>query len=115
MSVTIRKTPQNEEELVKIRDFIDNAKQMNLDLQRRVNDVDAHLSLLDDYCMKYDEIEGQKFWNTKTLPWEIESDIGIGKSDIEQQEEIFMNKLELEKDKFTKSMTQFREDLDQIK
>lgn len=94
MGERIKRPPNDEEELVAIRAFIDDAPWMNQELQGRVRNVGNHIVLMDDYCYKFSEDESLEYWSTKTLPQEIISDIAIGKRDIEDKSEIFMTKLE---------------------
>jgi hypothetical protein len=55
MSKIIKTIPQNEKELVEIKKYIENAKQMNLDLQARVKNVGLHLELMDDHMYAYSD------------------------------------------------------------
>ena len=70
---------------------------------------------MDDYCYKFNEEESFEYWFLKQSPQEIISDIAIGKRDIEDKSEIFMTKLEQDKEQFLKSIEVYYKDFQKIK
>jgi len=65
MGERIKRPPNDEEELVAIWAFIDDAPWMNQELQGRVRNVGNHIVLMDDYCYKFNEEESFEYWFLK--------------------------------------------------
>lgn len=104
MKEKIGTDPQNEAILVEVREFIKDAPQRVAKNEELVKEVGRHMLMLVDYCYQYDINEMTKYWTTKTWPIEISSEITLGAMHIEKQEQVFMEKLEREKEEFIKNL-----------
>jgi dynein heavy chain, axonemal len=116
MQKQIQTPPTNEKELVHIREFITLSKdKTQVDLGELLKAANKHYELLELYSVMYkvDDIENtffQKMW-----PMTIGQVIQDGKTEIANQEEIFLAKLEKEKDDFNLQLKEYEERFKKIK
>lgn len=69
-----------------------------------LHEVYKHYLLLEDFSYKYDDKDIEAFWGQKQWPFEIFSAITDGSYTIQNKEQLFMTRLETEKDQFLKSI-----------
>lgn len=115
MNKTITTEPNNERELVAIRDFIKDTPNKVEQLSQELNEVYRHYCLLDDFSYKYADQDIETFWVQKQWPLEISSSLTDGGYMIQTKEVQFMSKLDSEKEQFVKSIDTFKQNLDKIK
>ena len=104
MKEKIGTDPENEAILVEVREFIKDAPERVAKNEDLVRQVGKHMLMLVDYCYDYDDKEMTNYWMTKTWPIEIQSEITIGAMHIEKQEQVFMERLDREKEEFIKDL-----------
>ena len=110
MQKRISKVPENEEELVDLREFIKRSKEHTqgemLALQK---EVESHYELLDEFSYMYNVDDIQNCWTLKQYPMIIGEAIADGNSAIMTQEEQFIAKLDAEKEQFLKDLAAYKE------
>ena len=110
MQKRISKVPDNEEELVDLREFIKRSKEHTqgemLALQK---EVESHYELLDEFSYMYNVDDIQNCWTLKQYPMIIGEAIADGNSAIMTQEEQFIAKLDAEKEQFLKDLAAYKE------
>ena len=115
MQKRISKVPDNEEELVELREFIKTSKEVTqgemLALQK---EVESHYELLDEFSYIYNIDDIQNCWTLKQYPMIIGEAIADGNSAIMTQEEQFIAKLDAEKEQFLKDLTSYKESFKHI-
>jgi len=115
MKEKIGTDPKDEEILVEVREFIKDSPNKVANLELKVNEVGKHMLLLEDYSFYYNEKEYLKYWNCKRWPLEISTELTFGAQHIEKQEEVFMYRLDNEKEEFKKQLKIRQETLEKIK
>lgn len=109
MRERIETTPNNEKELVSIREFIKISRDVTqVQLQEQLKSVNKHWELLDEFSFHYKEVDIENTLSQKQWPASIGSVIMEGNSNIQQREELFSKKLDGEKDEFTASLIEFQ-------
>lgn len=115
MQKRISKVPENEEELVELREFIKTSKEVTqgemLALQK---EVESHYELLDEFSYHYNIDDIQNCWTLKQYPMIIGEAIADGNSAIMTQEEQFIAKLDAEKEQFLKDLASYKESFKHI-
>ena len=110
MQKRIGKVPENEEELVDLRNFIKTSKEVTqfemLELQKQ---VERHYELLDEFSYTYNIDDIQNCWTLKQYPMIIGEAIADGNSSIVNQEEQFIAKLDAEKEQFLKDLAGYKQ------
>jgi dynein heavy chain, axonemal len=115
MAVRISTVPQNEKELVNIREFIKISKEKTtVELTEDLKNVTKHQELLDEFSYTYKTEDIERTLDLKMKPMQIGSVIQDGNSDILQKEEEFCQRLDQEKDDFAKTLLEFDERFQQI-
>ena len=114
IEITIKKIPTNESELFEQKQFGRNIKTRKAELQDQEGNVILHTLILEDYLFKFDEEASMQLWMCKSLPITIDMAAKEGISRLEIEEEKFREKLEREKDKWYKEITQLHRDLESI-
>lgn len=104
MHEKITLTPKNEEELVLLKSFLD-AHMLNLTkLNTRVNNVNAFLDILEEYCFDFSQKTLESFWELKSWPPGIQEAVLEGTRTARNQEAKFTENLENSKEKFAKEL-----------
>lgn len=86
MNKTITTEPNNERELVAIRDFIKDTPNKVEQLSQELNEVYRHYCMLDDFSYKYADQDIETFWVQKQWPLEISSSLTDGGYMIQTKE-----------------------------
>ena len=104
----IGQMPQSEKELVDLRAFIKQTKDVTSpELAALLKDVENHYVMLDTFSFFYKEEDIEALMLQKTWPSKIEMAIGLSKEQIEAQEEMMKGKLETEQGVFAKDMLEY--------
>ena len=110
MQKRIAKVPENEEELVDLREFVKVSKEVTqgemLALQK---EVERHYELLDDFSHFYNVDDIQNCWTLKQYPMIIGEAIADGNAALMTQEEQFIAKLDAEKEQFLKDLQGYKD------
>lgn len=115
MHEKITLTPKNEEELVLLKSFLD-AHKMNLaKLDTRVNNVNAFLDILEEYCFEFPQKSLEGFWELKSWPPGIQEAVLEGTRTAKNQEAKFTENLENSKEKFAKELMGLLEQFEIVK
>ena len=116
MQKRIGKSPENEEELVDLREFIERSKNYTQkEMEALQKAVEQHYELLDEFSYHYDINDIQNCWTLKQYPMIIGEAIADGNSSITTQEEIFVQKLDTEKEQFLKDLAGYKDTFNRIK
>ena len=115
MHEKITLTPKNEEELVLLKTFLD-AHKLNLaKLDTRVNNVNAFLDILEEYCFDFSQRTLEGFWELKSWPPGISEAVLEGTRTAKNQESKFTENLENSKEKFAKELINTLEQFEIVK
>jgi dynein heavy chain len=106
--------PTNEGELFELKQFGRNIKNRKAELQDQEGNVIMHSLILEDYLHQLDEEVSIQMWMCKSLPTAIDISAKEGIGRLEGEEEKFREKLEREKDKWYKEITQLHRDLESV-
>lgn len=88
MRKRIEKVPDNEEELVELRDFIKQSKEVTtVEMNALQKEVERHYELLDEFSFMYQIDDITECWYLKQYPMTIGEAISDGNSAITTQEE----------------------------
>lgn len=96
--------PKNEEELVLLKSFLDAYKLNLAKLDTRVNNVNAFLEILEEYCFDFAQKTLEGFWELKSWPPGIHEAVLEGTRTAKNQEAKFTENLENSKEKFAKEL-----------
>jgi hypothetical protein len=108
MEDEIGKSPANEKELVDLRAFILESKDVTCPAMIELHhEVQKHYLMLDDYFFEYSTENVEACIGLKTRPTDIECAIAQSREQIEQQEETMKTKLENEQNQFAKDMLEY--------
>lgn len=94
MCEQIQTVPNNERELVMIREYIKDTPNKVEKLSVQLNEVYRHLLMLEDFSFKYVDQDIERFWSQKGWPLEVSVHLTDGSYMIQNKEVIFMTKLE---------------------
>jgi len=101
MTKRIQTTPENEKELVAIKEFIHKSNTVTqIELMEDLKMVIKHQEMLDWFSFTYQEDDINETLYQKSWPMEIGNVIQEGKSSIADKEEQFTNRLDKEKEDF---------------
>ena len=115
MQKRIGKVPDNEEELVELREFIKRSKDHTQhEMLRLQQEVERHYELLDEFSYMYNIDDIQNCWTLKQYPMIIGEAIADGNSAIMTQEEQFIAKLDAEKEQFLKDLAGYKDTFKRI-
>ena len=115
MHEKITLVPKNEEELVLLKSFLD-AHKLNLaKLDTRVNNVNAFLEILEEYCFDFPPKSLEGFWELKSWPPGIQEAVLEGTRTAKNQEAKFTENLENSKEKFAKELVGLLEQFELVK
>ena len=117
METKISHTPQNEQELVEIRDFIKKSRDVTMgELAEQLKEVERHYELIEDFCYTFEGQEQaiENAMGLKCQPMKIGMVITEGNTSIASQEENFSQVLEQQKDEFYKKLRTFEEEFQVI-
>ena len=106
--------PTNEGELFELKQFGKNIKIKKAELQKQEMNVIQHTLILEDYQFTLDEEVSIQLWMCKNLPTAIDISAKEGISRLDVEEEKFREKLEKEKDKWYKEISQLHRDFEKI-
>lgn len=115
MAIRISTTPQNERELVQLKEFIKESKEITtVQMTELLKTTNKHYDLLDEFSYVYKPEDIERCLDLKMKPMQIGSVIQDGSADMMSKEEEFTLKLEQEKDEFAKTLLEFDERFKQI-
>lgn len=110
MQKRIGKIPENEEELVALREFIKVSKEKTTDEMLKLQkEVEQHYELLDKFSFTYNVDDIQNCWTLKQYPMIIAEAIADGNASIQTQEEQFIAKLDAEKEQFLRDLANYKD------
>jgi hypothetical protein len=116
MQKTIQTPPTNEKELVFIKEFINTANTVTKEeLGELLKAAYKHYELLEKYSAVYKQEDLEFAFYQKMWPMTIGQVIQDGKQDIQTQEELFMTKLDKEKEEFNAQLKEYEERFKKIK
>ncbi|EGR32288.1 hypothetical protein IMG5_089580 [Ichthyophthirius multifiliis] len=111
----IVKDPQNEEELIQLKNILDEIDLNLAKMQEQVSCVQEYLDILQQYQYYIDEQIIQQFWLLKTYSFDIKKKVIEGIKNAQNKEDILINKLQQEKEQFEQELEQIKEKLEMIK
>jgi len=115
MQKRIGKCPDNEEELVDLREFIKVSKEVTqFEMEALQKEVERHYELLDEFSFIYNVDDIQNCWTLKQYPMIIADAIQDGSANIMTQEEQFIAKLDAEKEQFQKDLASYKDTFKRI-
>jgi dynein heavy chain len=116
MQKRIGKTPDDEAQLVELRDFIKKSKEHTMfELADLLKEVERHYELMDDYSYMYADEDIQNCLLMKQNPMIIGEVIQDGNANMTTKEEEFIQKLDAEKENFLKTLANMKADYAKIK
>lgn len=121
MEARIQTIPQNEQELVDIKAFIEVSKtQTKEQLMNLLLQVYKHMQMLDDYSevrddgFRYKEEDIQEMYMLYRWPLMIDATIADGQTAMESKTEEFTANLDIEKEQFAKDLGDWQEKFKKI-
>lgn len=115
MGEKIKNPPQNEKELVEIREFIKKSKEVTQqELTDILKQVERHYEMLDEFSWHFNENDIRNCMMLKSWPMVIGEIITDGNHTIVQKEEQFQNTLDSEKEDFKRELVEFETRFDKI-
>lgn len=107
MLSSIKHEPINEKELIASKDFSAKAPQQVVELTETLEEVKKHYLMLEEFSYMYKEQDIDAFWLMKQWPIRIQATLTESKQMINDKNESFSQKLETEKESFSKELTQY--------
>ena len=115
MAEKISTTPTNERELVLLKEFIKQSREVtSVEVVDLLKEVTKHHELLDEFSYVYKTEEIERCLDLKMRPMQVGSVIQDGNVDMLAKEEEFMQRLEHEKDEFLLTLKEFDDRFQQI-
>ncbi|CAG9332270.1 unnamed protein product [Blepharisma stoltei] len=110
----VKTIPTNEAELFELKQFAKNIKLKKQELLNKEKEVISHTLILEDYQFRLNEEVSINLWQCKTWPIEVEASTKEGIGRLEVEEEKFREKLEKEKDKWFREISQLHTDFELV-
>ena len=111
----ITQTPKTEEDLITLKQFLDEHKDNLNKLDKKVNNISAFLEILEDYQFEIPEKTFQEFWDLKSYPPLIQEAVLEGTRTAKSQEAKFTENLDNAKEKFAKELMNLLDQFEVVK
>jgi hypothetical protein len=105
MFKNITHEPIDEKQLVDSKDHIFKAPSQVDELTELLKEVNRHYVLLEKFSFMYEEVDIEKYWYMRIWPLKIQACLTDSKNMIQEKNELFSARLDLEKETFVKQLT----------
>jgi len=102
--------PKDEDELVLLKSYIENHEIRIEQYEEQVKQISDYLEILEDNQYNFKEADWGNYWNLKTLPPEIRTNVIQAQRVVNSFEARFMDRLEKEKLEFEREIQGFVDD-----